>query len=67
MFSQASLIISKQRNKLSKDTFEAIISLKSQGIYLKENEKENKLKEAIQARVSKDNSYIYIPSIELED
>lgn len=40
-FSQEALIISKQRNRLNKDTFEKIICLKSWGV-IKEEIKEDK-------------------------
>jgi hAT family C-terminal dimerisation region len=42
-FSQGALIISKLRNRLNKDTFEKIISLKSWGVFKdKEEEEERK-------------------------
>jgi hAT family C-terminal dimerisation region len=41
-FSQGSLIISKLRNKLNKDTFNMIICLKSWGIFKDEEEIEEK-------------------------
>ena len=41
-FSQRSLIISKTRNRLSKETFEKIICLKSQRVFNDEEEQEEK-------------------------
>ncbi len=41
LFSQGALIINKQRNRLNKDVFEYIISLKSWNIFKDEEEKEN--------------------------
>jgi hypothetical protein len=41
-FSQGALIISKLRNRLNKDTFEKIISLKSWGVFKDEKEEEEK-------------------------
>ena len=41
-FSQGSLIISKLRNRLNKDTFEKIICLKSWGAFIDEEEEEDK-------------------------
>ena len=41
-FSQGALIISKQRNRLSKETFEAIISLKSWGFFIEKEREEEK-------------------------
>ena len=44
VFSQGSLIISKLRNGLNKETFKKIICLKSQGVFIdKEEEEEKKL------------------------
>ena len=41
-FSQGALIISKLRNRLNKDTFEKIISLKSWGVFKDEEEEEER-------------------------
>jgi hypothetical protein len=46
---------------MSKDTFEEIISLKSWGIYTEEEEK--RIKEALVARISEENNYIFIPRL----
>ena len=43
-FSQGALIISKLRNRLNKDTFEKIISLKSWGVFKDEEEEEEERK-----------------------
>ena len=53
MFSTGALIISKLQNRLNKDTFEEIISLKSWGIFTEEEDKELK-----EVKVSKENPYI---------
>ena len=41
-FSQGALIISKLRNRLNKNTFEKIISLKSWGVFKDEEEEEER-------------------------
>ena len=41
-FSQRALIISKLRNRLNKDTFEKIISLKSWGVFKDDEEEEER-------------------------
>jgi hypothetical protein len=43
-FSQWALIISKLRNRLNKDTFKKIISLKSWGVFKDEEEEEEERK-----------------------
>ena len=42
-FSQGALIISKTRNRLTKDTFEKIICLKSWGVFKDEEENKEEL------------------------
>jgi hypothetical protein len=61
MFSTGALIISKLRNRLNKETFEELISLKSWGIFTEK--KDIKLKGLKELKVSKENPYI-LESIE---
>ena len=65
MFSIGALIITKLRNRLSKDTFEAIISLKSWGIF-KDKVEDIELNKIKETKVSEDNSFI-LESIEEEN
>ena len=53
MFSIRALIILKLRNRLNKDTFKEIISLKSQGIFTEEEDKDLK-----EVKVLEENPYI---------
>jgi hypothetical protein len=47
-FSQGARIINKDRNRLNKDTFEYIIALKSWGLYInKENKEEQEEEEGL--------------------
>jgi hypothetical protein len=55
-FSQGALIISKLRNRLNKDTFEKIISLKSWGVFKDKEEEEEK--KHIKDLSFKDNLFI---------
>ena len=55
-FSQGALIISKLRNRLNKDTFEKIISLKSWGVFKDEEEEEERKR--IKDLSFKDNLFI---------
>jgi hypothetical protein len=57
MFNTGALIISKLRNRLNKDTFEEIISLKSWGIFIEKEDKD--LKEVQELKISEDNPYIF--------
>ena len=57
-FSQGALIISKLRNRLNKDTFEKIISLKSWGVFKDKEEEEEKERKHIKALSLEDNLFI---------
>jgi hypothetical protein len=56
-FSEGALIISKLRNRLNKDTFEKIISLKSWGVF-KDKEEEEEERKHIKALSLEDNLFI---------
>jgi hypothetical protein len=69
MFSISALIISKLRNRLSKTTFQWLISLKSWGLFIEELiEDEEILKEKEKIKeIGEDNPYIFKAPLIIEE